>query len=280
MDNSNQISETIGQENKIELNNLLNNLKDNPNSKSKTNKFEDFKDLRKFMNKDKNLIGVIDKMGAKFTRKYIPNILNHNVRLYYTNIKPSNEKTNIIASLCIVHGFGHYSQEFYEIAHFLALNGINCHLIDLRGHGLSGGCRMDWTIEDLHTDVITLIKCAEADGIDLPLFVFGHSLGGGLVSSLFINNQYLQVNGIILSSPLLGLPLNTSFDALKLFVISKAGNNLREFVVNGNINPSELCKDDREVARIISDKRVLPLASPRSFRSIIKNCERILENCR
>lgn len=275
MDNSNQISE-IGQENKIELNNLLNNLKDEPKMKN----FEDFKDLRKFMNKDKNLIGVIDKMGAKFTRKYIPNILNQNVRLYYTNIKPSNEKTNIIASLCIVHGFGHYSQEFYEIAHFFALNGINCHLIDLRGHGLSGGCRMDWTIEDLHTDVITLIKCAEADGVDLPLFVYGHSLGGGLVSSLFINNQYLQVNGIILSSPLLGLPLNTSFDSLKLFVISKAGNNLREFVVNGNINPSELCKDDREVARIISDKRVLPLASPRSFRSIIKNCERILENCR
>ena len=179
-----------------------------------------------------------------------------------------------------MHGFGHYSQEFYEMAYFLAKNGINCHLIDLRGHGYSGGCRFDWTIEDMHTDFITLIKQLDADGVDLPFYIFAHSLGGGMVTSLFINNQYLQVNGIILSAPLLGLPMNANLDNTKTFVLSKIGTHLREFVISGNINPTELCKDEREIIRILNDRRIIPLATPRTFRSIVKNSQRVLENCR
>lgn len=170
----------------------------------------------------------MDRNGIRFTRKYVPNILDQTVRLYYTNVKAiDTENIKIIANLCIVHGFAHYSGEFYELAYFLAKNGINCHLIDLRGHGYSGGFRLDWTVEDLHLDILTLIKQAEADGVDLPIYVFGHSMGGGLVASLFINNQYLQVNGIILSAPLLGIPMNINPDRVKLYMLSKFGNGLR-----------------------------------------------------
>ncbi len=204
-----------------------------------------------------------------------------NIRLYYTNVRPVDvEKIKIIANLCIIHGFGHYSGEFYEMAYICSQSGINCHLVDLRGHGYSGGIRFDWTIDELQTDVLTLIKECEMDGVDLPTFVFGHSMGGGLISSFFINNQYLQVNGVILSSPLLGFPINAKRDVMKMMMLNKIGNDIREFVLHGSINPTELCKDEREVARIINDKRVIPLASPRAFRSLLKNCERILENCR
>lgn len=48
--------------------------------------------------------------------------------------------------------------------------------------------------------------------------------------------------------------------------------------MNGRINPTELCKDEREIVRILNDKRIVPLASPRAFRSIIRNSERILDN--
>lgn len=50
--------------------------------------------------------------------------------------------------------------------------------------------------------------------------------------------------------------------------------------MTGNINPTALCKDDREIPRITNDKRILPIATPRSFRSVIKNSERVLENSR
>lgn len=109
----------------------------------------------------------------------------------------------------------------------LARQGINCHLIDLRSHGFSGGTRFDFSIEQLHQDIITLIKQAESDVPELPLFLFGHSMGGGLLSSLFINNQYLQVHGIILSAPLLGYPLNIEMDAGKMFFISRFGQTMK-----------------------------------------------------
>lgn len=265
--------------NKVDSN--LDNISNLINNSTEKEVIEAFRDFRKFLNEDENLLGKAEKFGIRFSRKYIKNILDNNIRLFYTNIKPINtEKTPIIANLCIIHGFGHYSQEFYEMACFLAKNGINCHLIDFRGHGYSGGCRFDWTIEDLQTDLLTLIKQAESDGVDLPIYIFAHSMGGGIVTSLFINNQYLQVNGIILSAPLLGPPMNSKMDKAKSFILSRVGNHMREFVISGNINPTELCKDENEIIRILNDKRILPLATPRTFRSIIKNCERILENCR
>lgn len=265
------------------LNSLQNNLINsniNNNSNFTDREIQNIRELRKYLNEDDNYLGKVEKLGVRFTRKMVNNIIEPKVRLYYTNVKTIDENVRITANLCIVHGFGHYSQEFYEVAYFLAKNGVNCHLVDLRGHGLSGGCRFDWTVEDLHSDILTLIKTAEADGVDLPTFVMGHSMGGGLVASLFINNQYLQVNGVILSAPLLGHPLTVDYHSVKFFILSKIGNNLREFILNGNINPTELCKDEREIIRILNDKRIIPFANPKSFRSLMKNCERILENCR
>ena len=46
----------------------------------------------------------------------------------------------------------------------------------------------------MHQDIITLIKQSETDN-SLPTVILGHSMGGGLVTSLFINNQYIQVHG-------------------------------------------------------------------------------------
>ena len=54
----------------------------------------------------------------------------------------------------------------------------------------------------------------------------------------------------------------------------------KDFVVHGNINPSHLTKDENEIVRILNDPKIIPLGTPRSFRSMLKNCERILENSR
>jgi hypothetical protein len=48
--------------------------------------------------------------------------------------------------------------------------------------------------------------------------------------------------------------------------------------MTGNINPTELCKDEREIVRILNDKRILPLATPRAFRSMVRNCNTIVPN--
>jgi acylglycerol lipase len=219
--------------------------------------------------------------NVSYKRKYLINITNPYVRLYFSNIKSDSKDTPINAKICIFHGLGHHSGEFYEYATFLAKNGINVFLIDLRGHGLSGGTRFEWKIEDFHTDIITLIKESEKDNIELPLFLMGHSLGGGLLSNLFINNPYLQVQGIIFTAPLLGPPLNLQPEnPLKNFFVRNFGYHLKDFMIHAKINPSALTKNDQDLVHIINDKKMIPIVTPNSYRSMMKLIDRTLENCR
>lgn len=40
---------------------------------------------------------------------------------------------------------------------------------------------------------------------DLPLFVIGHSMGGGTLLSLLLKNSNLKISGVILSNPFIKL---------------------------------------------------------------------------
>lgn len=81
-------------------------------------------------------------------------------------------------------------------------------MIDLSGFGQSGGARGDSTMEELHCDIELIMKLMDPE---LPLFLFGHSMGGGLISTLLMQNQNLQIAGFLCSSALLGYPNNKSF---------------------------------------------------------------------
>lgn len=241
--------------------------------------FKLFQDIKKTLDSDDYYIGEVNNQQFNITRYYITNINDIYVRLYYSKIK-YHGNIQPIAKICFVHGFGHHSFDFIDLALFLSQRGMICHMIDLRGHGLSGGTKMNWNIYDFHSDIITLIKQSEKDNFDLPLYIFGHSMGGGLVSSLFINNPYLQVNGIILSSPLLGFPVNVENNFLKNYFIRNFGSSLKDLMINGNINPTSLTKDDSEIPKMIMDKRSIPICTPYSFKHLMKMFTRIIENSR
>lgn len=241
----------------------------------------DSNETRKLLLEEKNLLGQIVINDVSYNRKYINNFSNPFVRLYISNIKSVAKDCKIIAKACIIHGFGHHSFDFFEYATFLAKNGISCYLLDLRGHGFSGGSRFDWKLDEFHTDIISLIKESEKENFELPLFLIGHSMGGGLISNLFINNPYLQVHGVIFSAPLLGVPLTfLPENPGRNFVVRNFGDQLKDFIVHGNINPTALTKDDKEIIRTINDGKNIPMATPNSVKSLMKLFERTLENCR
>lgn len=106
---------------------------------------------------------------------------------YHTTIRDTSIlDKDIKASFAIVHGYGENSDIFLESALQYALNGFDVHLVDLRGFGMTGGTRMaGWKISELHYDVIAMLK--QVNPL-LPLFIYGHSMGGLTVLSLLINN--------------------------------------------------------------------------------------------
>lgn len=75
-------------------------------------------------------------------------------------------------------------------------------------------------------DVEVLLKQASKD---LPLFLYGHSLGGMLILSLALRNPELNLAGVITTSALIKFPRDRSLPAHKVFMIRLIGKNLEVF---------------------------------------------------
>lgn len=102
----------------------------------------------------------------------------------------------------------------------LAINDYSVHMIDLSGFGLSGGPRGNSTMAEMHGDIELVLKMMNPE---LPVFIFGHSMGGGLVASLMIRNPGLKIAGVICSAALFGAPNGRSFPWILRKVLQCSG---------------------------------------------------------
>jgi acylglycerol lipase len=120
------------------------------------------------------------------------------VRLFEQSWRPNADAR---AVLVLIHGLKDHSSRYAEVATQLAHNGIAVFAFDLRGHGRSEGDRQwvdkfDDYLEDLGIFVDSVRKQEPAK----PLFLFGHSMGGAIVT-LYTLTREPYVQGIILSGP-------------------------------------------------------------------------------
>lgn len=156
----------------------------------------------------------------KITRKFINSEGNDPFFFtYHTNLRDTKLfDEDLKATIAIVHGFGENSDIFLESAILYALNGFDVHLIDLRGYGLTGGPRMNTQgIAEYHRDVTCLLQQVNPK---LPLFIYGHSMGGLTITSYLTNNPHIKVSGVILSAPFLGFNPSKKIDQTKKTLVS------------------------------------------------------------
>jgi alpha-beta hydrolase superfamily lysophospholipase len=120
------------------------------------------------------------------------------LKLYTT----TNAVENPIAGLLIIHGLGEHIERYDSVFAALAKNQIIAYGIDLRGHGKSEGKKgHSPSYELLMEDIEELMKTFRADFNELPMFIFGHSMGGNLVANFVIRRRTQELNGFIVSSP-------------------------------------------------------------------------------
>lgn len=104
------------------------------------------------------------------------------------------------AAVVFVHGVGEHSARYTHVAHYLLEHGYAVNALDLRGHGRSGGVRgFCRHFDDYIADVDLFLSRAAARTPDKPLFVLGHSMGGAIVTLLWLKHRP-AVQGLILSS--------------------------------------------------------------------------------
>ncbi len=103
----------------------------------------------------------------------------------------------------IAHGYGEHSGRYAHVAARLLEDGAAVYAPDHAGHGRSAGERAWGTlIDDMVTDLHTVVGRATADHPNTPVVLIGHSLGG------LIAARYTQRNGglaaLALSAPVVG----------------------------------------------------------------------------
>jgi len=101
----------------------------------------------------------------------------------------------------ITHGIAEHSGRYAHIAQSLVEGGYTVVAFDLRGHGKSSGRRNYInSFQDYLNDLQEVLKRTRSSFPDLPLFLFGHSMGGGIVT-LFTIERNPEVQGVLLSGP-------------------------------------------------------------------------------
>jgi alpha-beta hydrolase superfamily lysophospholipase len=154
-----------------------------------------------------------------------------------------------------------------------ALNGYHVFMVDLEGHGFSGGTRIvHLTIDNFHHSVSTLLEQVPED---LPCFLFGHSMGGLTVTSYLGLNPVLaeRFAGVILSAPLLGFPDHADMNAGKKLFITSMGKVLGEFVMNAPMPLHKICRNLTYQRVILGDRKSNPFISMALGGSFIRNVD-------
>jgi alpha-beta hydrolase superfamily lysophospholipase len=109
------------------------------------------------------------------------------------------------AVVVLVHGLGEHSGRYSPVAEHLTRAGYAMLGFDLRGHGLSDGPRGHTpSYMALLDDISGVLGQIQGRYPGFPVFLYGHSLGGGLALN-FVIQRMPKLQGVIVTSPWLRL---------------------------------------------------------------------------
>ena len=158
------------------------------------------------------------------------------------------------AVVCLVHGLGEHSSRYAHVAEAFGREGFVLFTSDLRGHGRSGGARGHISsIEDFVMDIDELLEQAGARFADLPLFLYGHSLGGIQVLHYGLLRKP-KVKGVIAT----GSGLHTALEkqAWKVAVAKVLGILMPSVSLASGLDPKSISRDEKVVQAYINDPLV------------------------
>ena len=108
------------------------------------------------------------------------------------------------ALVVMVHGVGEHSGCYDDVAEKFTLQSFGFLAFDLRGHGRSSGIRGHASINLINKDLRLIIKDMSKKFPNIPIILFGHSMGGHVVLNYAVGKK-VKVQGVISSSPWLKL---------------------------------------------------------------------------
>lgn len=162
------------------------------------------------------------------------------------------EKTR--ANIVFVHGLGEHINRYTEWAESFNREKIGFTGLDLPGHGSSDGRRghiRSYSLTDEMLDI--LLKHIKSTFPGTPVFIYGHSLGGGIVLDYLLRKKP-SVKGAVVTSPWLKLSIEP--DKFKLTLVSVLKRIIPGLVQSSGLVQEYLSQDKDVITKYNSDPLV------------------------
>jgi lysophospholipase len=172
-----------------------------------------------------------------------------------------DENSSPKAVIQLVHGFAEHIESYEELTNFFVNNNYAVFIHDQRGFGLMPnknakqrhkelGVVKDY--KDFLSDIGTVGQCINNNYPNLPIILYGHSMGGNIAINYFLTYPKNIYHKCILEAPWLQLaqPFPAVFNTLA-HLLAKLSPYLR---VSSKLRLNDVSRCSDKIARINEDK--------------------------
>ena len=186
------------------------------------------------------------------------------VKIFYRKFQASDER----ARLVVAHGLGEHSGRYGNVVNRLLPADYSLWIPDHRGHGQSGGKKGHvLNFEQYLLDLRLMVEMAREDlPQDRKVFLLGHSMGG-LIALYFALQSPEMIDGVIASSPALGM-------AVEVPAVKSILGNVMSFIwpgllLSNELDATKISRDASVVKAYQDDPLVHDRVSARWFTEIM-----------
>jgi alpha-beta hydrolase superfamily lysophospholipase len=188
------------------------------------------------------------------------------------------EPRNVKAVVCLVHGLGEHSGRYAHVAKFLNDAGYAVMAFDMCGHGKSDGMVGHAPSYEAMMEHISRLRGETTVRYpEIPIFLYGHSMGGNLVINYTLYRKP-RVYGVIATGPAFKTAIE--LPAWKL-AIAKAIYNVIPFMpMPSELDENKLSKDPDVVRAYVEDPLVHGRVSARLGIDILHTGQWVMKHAR
>ncbi|SCU89728.1 LANO_0D06172g1_1 [Lachancea nothofagi CBS 11611] len=194
-------------------------------------------------------------------------------------VASSENKKNkgfVKARVLIVHGFSEHTLLYTRVMDYLSRVGIESFVFDQRGSGQTSPGKLKGLTDESHTfqDLDHFIEWnLEDKSKETPLFLFGHSMGGGIILNYGCSGRYRdQIAGIACTGPLVILHPHSAPRAIVSFLSPVIALLLPRFRIDTGLDLNATTSDAQYREFLSRDPLTVPLYG--SLRQIYDFLER------
>jgi len=177
--------------------------------------------------------------------------MNDDITFYMQGWEPEGKPKAIV---CLIHGLGEHTGRYAHVGKAFNDAGYALFGFDLRGHGQTGGARGHFpSLDVVLQDIRQFIGFQEQNNSGLPIFLYGHSLGGLLTLAYAIQHPD-GLKGVIVTGSALRSALQEQKG--KIMMARILGTLAPAMTIPSGLEAAAISRDQKVVDTYINDPLV------------------------